>query len=86
MLYSYFFLIFYVSTTQPIETPTYYLSEDILNVLATTRINNLTITDYPDIDELIQDQVITNPDNTILEQIGEFTHSWDDNKAFDDDL
>ena len=78
------FLIFYVYTTQPIETPTYYLSEDILNVLSTTSIDNLTVDDYPYFYKLITDDIIKKTDNTILEQIGELNYSFNDD-PFDED-
>lgn len=66
------FLIFYITSNKPVETPTYHLSEDILNVLEKTQINNLSKKDYPYISVLIEGGEIVRTDNTILEQVGEF--------------
>ena len=52
-----------------------YLSEDLLGVLSEMKVNEV---DNPYIDELIANGDITNLNNTILEQIGEF---WAENNS-----
>ncbi len=66
------FLLFYVMSSRPVETPSYHLSEDMLNVMEKTTIDNLSKADYPYIYSLIEDGSIVNVRNSVMEQAGEF--------------
>ncbi len=68
------FLVFFIMSSRSVESPTYLLSEDIMTVLAKTKINNLSAEEFPHIHShlIINTKEITNTENTILEQIGEF--------------
>ncbi len=74
------FLVFYIISSEPMETPAYHLSEDIINVLSKTEISNLSEVDYfkykndyPEVYNLIKNK---ETDNTVLEQVGEYYYDY----------
>jgi len=50
----------------------YYLAEDLLTTLSNVKINELDLEEYPNIQNLKDNNLITNEDLTIIEQIIEF--------------
>lgn len=60
----YLFFVFSTPVTQQ-----YYFSEDIINVLSTTKISELNLLEYPKIQEMIEQGIITDTSSTIIEQI-----------------
>ena len=60
----YLFFIFYSPTLQQ-----YYFAEDMLNVLDNVKINELDLSYYPLINNMINDGTIKDPSASIIEQI-----------------
>ena len=69
----YLFFVFSTPVTQQ-----YYFSEDIINVLSTTKISDLNLAEYPDIELMVNDGRITDTSSTIIEQI--LTFELNDNR------
>ena len=55
-------------TTHSIDQQ-FYFSEDILNRFSSTKVSELDLTKYPEVQRMISDGTIKNTENTLLEQI-----------------
>ena len=47
----------------------FYFSEDVLDVFSNVKINELDLNQYPEITKLINNNIITNQDKTIFEDL-----------------
>lgn len=65
-------LIFYSTSSKLPTEPTTIVSEDVINILSTTRIYQVNDEVYPIIRDLKNRSLITNYQNTLLQQTGEF--------------
>ena len=65
-------LVLSASTNKPYEMQIASLSQDLIDTLSSIKVYEISDNTY--VYELIKDGDITNPENTILEQIGEFCY------------
>jgi len=65
-------LILFTTTNKPYEMQTAFLSQDLIDTISSIKVYQISDNNY--IYELIEEGSITNPENTILDQIGEFSY------------
>lgn len=63
------FLVFFAHSNEPYSTATSYLANDIISILASMKVNEI---DNAYVNNLTENNTITNYDYTLLEQMGEF--------------
>ena len=72
-------LINLAHTNKPYEMQTAFLSQDVINAASSIRIYELSDNEY--VNNLRAEGNITNPTNTVLEQVGEFCYRGMNNTA-----
>ena len=67
-------LVLISTSYQPSETSLVFISTDLMNTLQSTNVFDINEQEYSYVEKLKNNSNITNLDNTILEQIGEFLY------------
>lgn len=72
-------LILFARANKPYEMQTAFLSQDVIDTASSIKVYEISDNEY--VNNLIANGNITNTQNTVLEQVGEFCHRGMDNTA-----